>query len=331
MNESKPEVGFYLERHVSLPEQLRRVTLDAVLTPKVLGFLKEKEWGVSIGVQERLTPSIIEAIRTINERSPYSRVAAWILLPREEGYWTNILNLSATERVVNSVLKTARKEGLRIDEIGIDLEFPLNLSDSMVKFLKDPIRFFRTFIKLRRRKLALIESGARPVERFSDLVEAWRKQGVGVETYELPLPPNLLSALFILTPEKDLEIRRFGMLYSSFFPPKMRRIKNPVFSFYAVDAMSVLARRELHPALGVVSGKEAETARDLGAPEAGESPCLTQEEFTSDILRLAEKRILKDRLYVYALGGKEGINLLRWTEEALASHLFKNSNRTKRR
>ncbi len=315
---TEAEVGFYLEKHVSRPEKLRKATLDTVLTPEVLRFLSEKEWGISIGVQSKLTPSIIETIKLLNQKCPYSRVATWILLPKEKGYWTNVLNLPATERAVNSVLKTAKEEGLRIDEIGVDLEFPLNLSDSMLNFSKDPVGFFTTFWRLRRKKAALIKKGARPIERFSDLVEEWKKQGVGVETYELPLPPSLLSALFVLTPEKDLEIRRFGMLYSSVFPPKTRRIKTPVFSLYALDAMKWLAKRKLHPALGVVSGKEKETAKDLGAPEAGELPCLTKKEFTNDILRLAEKKALKDRLYVYALGGKSGISLLQWTEEALS-------------
>ena len=313
MTETK--VGFFLERHIPAPEESRRTILQAILKPEVLDILSAKNWGISIAIPGEITDAVVETIRLLNTECPDSCVTAWVTLPKKIGYRTNVFTLPATERTVNSILKTAGEENLRIDAIGFDLEPPVYLMDSMTQ---SPRRFLSDYLYLFRMKRHIMKSGARPHQRFSDLVETVENQGVGVETYEMPLPPCLVPDLFNLTPEEGLKVDRFGMFYSAILPPIVRRLQ-PILSLYAVDVMPKLAKRELHPALGVVSGKEGEIARrNLGAPEEIDIVCLTRKEFIADVQRITERGILRDGLYIYALGGKHSLHLLEWTKEALS-------------
>jgi hypothetical protein len=143
-------------------------------------------------------------------------VTAWLLLPKNEGYWTNLDTIGETARQYAKFKTWTRENKLNWAAVGLDIEPKLDYLVSLQKSLKSQLP---TLCKrlLSSAKYAKLEFEMRV------LVQRIRSDGFAVETYQLPTVlderaahSNVLTKT-LGTPPVDSD-REVVMLYSSFIP-----------------------------------------------------------------------------------------------------------------
>lgn len=160
-------------------------------------------------------------------------VTAWLLLPKEKGYWTSLDTVAATAKTYSQLKEWISKNKLSISVIGLDIEphyaRMLQLQSQWTKMLPD--LFWRLFEE---KKYARLEADLRA------LVNLIRADGFAVETYNFPfvvdekISHSRLFSRLLGTPPLNAD-REVLMLYSSFFPKQGEAI---LWS-YAQQATSV--------------------------------------------------------------------------------------------
>lgn len=257
--------------------ELESTALQALFAePTVLGELKALEAGVSLGLVD-LSPERAAVVRRLNEaRVP---TVAWLLLPREQGYWFNLGNAPRAVERYTAFLAWTREHGLRWDGVGLDIEPDLH---DMQRLLQGGGGLVSSLPGRLMRGARLREAR----EAYGALVERIRADGFRVDSYQLPLivderasGSTLLQRLTgVLDVPADREVL---MLYSSFLRPHGA---GALWS-YGPEARSV----------GVGS-----TGGGVDLPGLIDVPPLTWEEFSRD-LRLARRWTRE--LHVFSLEG----------------------------
>jgi hypothetical protein len=142
-------------------------------------------------------------------------VTAWILLPKEQGYWTSLDTITETTQRYLDFKIWAAKNKLIFTAIGLDIEPKLDLMSSISKNpFKQIINLVKRFIFESR--IANSELAARA------LIHAIHNGGYPVETYQFPTVVDertaksrvLVKTLGLPALPSDREVL---MLYSSFF------------------------------------------------------------------------------------------------------------------
>jgi hypothetical protein len=183
--------------------------------PAVIDFLSATQAGVSLGILD-LSPERAEVVRRLNRAGV--PVSAWLLLPRDQGYWFNLDNApEAAQRYDEFILWTAQND-LSWQRIGVDIE--------------PDMRSIQMLTTQPREGVKRLLSGALNTPRlvngtriYRELVEHIHADGYAVEAYHIPfivderkagtkLLPRLLGLVDV--PGIDLEV---FMLYSSFTRP----------------------------------------------------------------------------------------------------------------
>ena len=182
--------------NTSLIKQLRR--LNANISLGLLDFSQERA-----EVVERLTRAGVP-------------VTAWLLLPKEAGYWTSLDTVAETVRCYGEFKAWTTRNKLQWAAVGLDIEPHLDrltqLSNQWVKEVPDLLNRL-----ISKKKYQALENDART------LITLIRNDGFAIETYNFPFvieeraaSSHILSRT-LGTPALDAD-REVLMLYSSFFP-----------------------------------------------------------------------------------------------------------------
>jgi hypothetical protein len=151
-------------------------SLEATFTPGVVTHLSLLKAGLSMGLRD-LSDTRAGVVRQLNEaRVP---VTAWLLLPRDEGYFATHDNVEAIEGAYSRMVQWANDHRLSVAGIGLDFEPDIR---ELEKLMARPGLTSARWL-LRRGRGARVESAR---QRYQQLVERARLDGFAVETYQFP-------------------------------------------------------------------------------------------------------------------------------------------------
>lgn len=264
----KPRLTFFCE--------LESEPLAALMTKPLLDQLRSLNGSVSLGLVD-LSPERAQVVRRLNRAGV--PVVAWLLLPKDEGYWFNTGNALAAARRYGAFTTWSSEHRLRWAGVGLDIETDIG---EMRQLLENPVRLLPVLL----RRLVDTRQLDRAQAAYTALVEAIRADGYRVDSYTMPLLVDERRAgsklLRRLAGWVDLPVdREVLMLYSSFYRP----CGHAILASYAGDAPSA--------GLGVTGG---------GVELEGMTPprFLSWDEFQRDLLTAA--RFTHD-LHIFSLEG----------------------------
>ncbi len=179
---------------------------------KVIQYLQKLDANLSLGLLD-LSPQRAEVVKKLNKAG--IPVTAWILLPKEQGYWTSLDTILESEQRYMEFKDWVAKYKLVFAAVGLDIEPKL---DTMSNLAKNP----RPQIFILIKRLIADRSYKDYLDQARDLIQSIQWDGYPVETYQMPTVLDEKSANSIVL-TKTLGIpplpsdREVLMLYSSFF------------------------------------------------------------------------------------------------------------------
>lgn len=203
-----PQLTFFCE--------LQAHTLQEFFTnPEVMAFLQETGAAISLGIID-LSPERVEVVRRLNEAN--IPVTAWLLLPKEQGYWFNLDNAPQAEVRYETFQAWSMQNHLKWARVGLDIEPDIqtlqSLPNNWLAGMRRLTRQIWNSNRLRRGKLA-----------YERLVRRIKADGHAVETYQFPFiqderaaKSSLLQRATGLVDLHDVD-SEIQMLYSSFVRP----------------------------------------------------------------------------------------------------------------
>lgn len=202
-----PKLTFFCELEA---EPLERLFSD----PKVVNYLKTLNAQVSLGLLD-LSERRAESVRRLNaEQIP---VTAWLLLPKEQGYWFNLDNASHSASRYAAFKDWSAEHGLQWAGIGLDIEPDIQLIQQL---LRDRLTGLKRLVK----KALDGQRLQKATREYRALVAQIRHDGYLVESYQFPLILDERDAGSTILQRVgglvDLEVdREVFMLYTSFLRP----------------------------------------------------------------------------------------------------------------
>ena len=208
-------------------------------------------------------------------------VTAWLLLDRADGYWLTADNARQAVARYRELSDWARREKLRFDGVGLDVEIPLRHT---LDLLERGPRAVAERVLRRRNRAAIAEA----VRQYSRLVTEIRDDGLRVETYQYPwilderrTRSSLLQrSLGLVDVGADVEV---PMLYESLAPAPWGAA---MIDAYGPECQAI--------GVGVSGGGEPELMAHFEGNELDLDGML-------DSLRRAGR--YTDRLYLFSLEG----------------------------
>lgn len=203
---SKPSLTFFCELET---EPLIELFSGSKLTNTLVKF----EANISLGLLD-LSAGRAEIVKKLNRAN--IPVTAWLLLSKDQGYWTNLDTIEETAIQYNEFKVWKTKYKLEFAAIGLDIEPKLN---TMAALSKDPWSQASNLVK----RFFANQHYSENLAALRALVQSIRADGFAVETYQFPTVVDeraaksnvLAKTLGIPTLFSDREVL---MLYSSFFP-----------------------------------------------------------------------------------------------------------------
>ena len=269
-----PAITFFCE--------LESQPLEALFTnPQVIPDLKALNAGVSLGILD-LSPERAGVVQRLNKAG--IPVTAWLLLPKDQGYWFNSTNVAQAARRYADFKAWSTEYGLKWEAIGLDIEPNIN---EMKSILQDRSKLFPLILQ----RLFDAQSCLRAEMAYAGLVSRIQTDGYLVESYHIPVIADERKAgstlLKRLAGLVDFHANReVLMLYSSLVRPN----GDGLIWSYGPQADSI--------GIGVTGGGvDIEAITNI--------PALSWAELTRD-LRLAYR--LKKPVHIFSLEGcvKEG-------------------------
>lgn len=208
MNHLSPHMAFFCELDSGPLETL-------FANPQVIEFLGETRSAVALGIID-LSKERAAVVKRLNEA--HIPVHAWLLLPKEQGYWLNLDNAVQALDRYRRFHEWSEQYQLRWARIGLDIEPDIRALQGMAKQRWAGLPAFLKPIFDRNR----LKKGLR---LYRELVRCIHNDGYSIEAYHFPFLLDERSArsstLQKLTglvdlPEVDHEA---FMLYSSFARP----------------------------------------------------------------------------------------------------------------
>jgi hypothetical protein len=242
--------------------------------PSTIETLRALGAGISLGILD-LTPERADVVLRLNEAA--IPLVAWLLLPREQGYWFNSDNAPQALERYAAFRAWTRQGGLRWTGVGLDIE-------PDIRRMQRARWGDRTLLLDLGRRALDGQRLRRARQLYWGLVEHVRADGYRAESYQFPFIVDERRAWssFLQRTAGLVDIpvdREVLMLYSSFFRP----LGDAMVWSYAPHAGAV--------AIGSTGG---------GVELAEGVPPLSWEEFARD-LRLAAR--WSDEVYVFSLEG----------------------------
>jgi hypothetical protein len=245
-------------------------------TEKIIQQLIELKARISLGLLD-LSIQRAKVVQKLNRAG--IPVTAWLLLPKEEGYWFNLENVGAATRRYGEFKKWTLENNLQWASIGLDIEPDINLVKQITTSrIKGIIELLGRLFSLRRNSAAL--------NTYIALIAQMRIDGHYIESYQIPLVVDereigssiLQRTLGIVDLPVDREIL---MLYSS-----IAKKHDPGFLWsYASEAQGI----------GIGS-----TGGGVVIEGHGELESITAEEYERDLL-LAFRHT--NQIFIFSLEG----------------------------
>jgi len=187
---------------------------DLVSDASVLRELRGLGAHVTMGLRDLSDERAAAVQRLTSEGIP---VGAWLLLPREQGYFATHDNALAVEARVDDVLRWTERHHLSVNSLGFDFEPDLRELDALFHHpVKALAGWARRSTNRPRRQRAL--------ESYRALITRLRSAGWSVETYQFPLllENRAADSHFFQRFSSSLDVpveREVVMAYSSLLGP----------------------------------------------------------------------------------------------------------------
>ncbi len=199
-----PRLSFFNEQE---GREVQALFADTTLIPT----LQELRAEIRMGMLD-LSPERAAVLRELNEAGV--PVVAWLLLPKEQGYWFHSGNAAEAFARYYEIRDWARQEGIRFSGIGIDLELDRN---DLELFRHNKLKLFGKVISRLYGKTDFLQAR----EEYRKLIQAIHDDGYPIESYYVPFiryeteagRTALQQATGFLDLETDKDI---PMLYTSF-------------------------------------------------------------------------------------------------------------------
>jgi hypothetical protein len=181
---------------------------------EVIQQLKTLQAQVSLGLLD-LSEERAEIVRLLNSED--IPVTAWLLLPKEQGYWFNLENATLAISQYNAFISWSAENGLKWAGIGLDIEPDIQL---IQEIMRDRSAIWKKLLPKLMDSARVNKASA----DYQDLVAQIRSDGFCVESYQIPFilderkaGSSIMQRLAGLV---DLDVdREVLMLYSSFMRP----------------------------------------------------------------------------------------------------------------
>ena len=138
MKPAGPKLIFFVELELEPLEEL-------FVHPDVVPFLAAQGCAVSMGLLD-LSPRRAAVVRLLESNG--IPVTGWLLLDEEDGYWLNADNADRARERWRETAAWAEREGLSLQCIGLDVEFPRSESEGAIRDRR------RAFFSMLRRQRA---------------------------------------------------------------------------------------------------------------------------------------------------------------------------------
>lgn len=288
---SQPNLTFFCELEIP---QLQKLFAD----PGVFENLRQLNAGVSLGLID-LLPERADIVRQLNRAG--IPVDAWLLLPKDQGYWFNLDNAPQAVAMYQEFKDWSTEFGLQWNKIGLDIEPDIRLlrsiKDALLKGIPAAIN-----------RLWQLRGRSNPRKIYQALVSTIRQDGYQVESYQLPViaDERKVHSRFVqnMSGIFDIQVdREVLMLYSTFSRPH----GDSLLWSYAPDAGGI--------GLGVTGG-------GVDAERLVDSRSMTWDELKRDLLIAAR---WSEHLYIFSLEGcaaqgfLEKISDLDWSQTPTVS------------
>ncbi len=194
--------------------ELDATPLQSLLDDGLISALKAMNARLSMGLRD-LNPERAEIVKKLNQSGV--PLVAWLLLPREEGYWFNLRNAAHAARRYEQFYEWSAKHGLKWAGVGLDIEPDVRELDDLTH------RNWRSFPAYLARSFARVEH-KKGLAAYHRLVSQIHADGYWVESYQFPLIEDERKAHSLLLQRVlglvNLAVdREVWMLYSSFVRP----------------------------------------------------------------------------------------------------------------
>jgi hypothetical protein len=204
---SQPDLTFFCELE---PAPL----LDLFSKPEVIHQLKSLQANISLGLLD-LSVERARVVRKLNQEG--IPVTAWLLLPKEQGYWFNLENAQTAINRYSAFKLWSAENDLHWKKIGLDIEPDIRLiQETLRNGLAGAKKMLSKLLGSRRVREAVCD--------YRALVSQMRLDGYFVESYQLPFIIDERKANSIILQRLgglvDLEVDcEVLMLYTSFLRP----------------------------------------------------------------------------------------------------------------
>lgn len=243
---SQPHLTFFCELE---PQALETLFRD----PGVLSDLTALQAAVSLGLLD-LSPERAAVVKRLNEAG--IPVHAWLLLPRQQGYWFNLDNAAAAVARYSEFKQWTQEHDLKWAYVGLDIEPDMQEAELLQDRPFDMARkqLVRAFDNQR------LQNG---LSRYQQLVDRIRADGYKVESYQIPIivderrvGSKLVQRLSGLA---DLNVdREVLMLYTTLLPGGQAALWSYAPDARAIGVGSTGGGVDSHPKLSM-----DDLARDL--------------------------------------------------------------------
>lgn len=200
----KPVLSFFNEQN---GKELQILFSDTTLIPNLKKLNAQIRMGMLDLSQER-----IDVLKKLNKAD--IPVVAWLLLPKEEGYWFHSGNSKEAFNRYYQVKTFAENNGIKFSGIGIDLELDMK---ELELYKTNKLKLIGNVIGRLYDKEEFLESKA----QYEKLIDTIKKDGFPIESYYIPFiryetergHTALQQASRFMDLETDKDI---PMLYTSF-------------------------------------------------------------------------------------------------------------------
>jgi hypothetical protein len=181
--------------------------------PNLIETLKSMHASISLGLLD-LSSKRAEVVQKLNRAG--IPVTAWLLLPRDEGYWFNLDNAPQAANRYGKFMDWTLDNDLHWEAIGLDIEPDINLMDQIATDPKRGIaRLASKLFESRRHRHAEMA--------YTALISQMHTDGFFIESYQIPLIADERKARSTVIQRTlgilDLPVdREVFMLYSSLLP-----------------------------------------------------------------------------------------------------------------
>jgi hypothetical protein len=182
--------------------------------PEVVQCLKALKAQVSLGLLD-LSQERAEVVQRLNQEG--IPLTAWLLLPKDQGYWFNLDNAPQAASRYGAFKRWSAANNLSWSGIGLDIETDIQL---LQQFRRERWNVLQKLIKKAFDRWRF----ANATQHYRSLITQIRSDGYFVESYQIPFiiderkaSSDILQRMAGLV---DLQVdREVLMLYTSFFRP----------------------------------------------------------------------------------------------------------------